>query len=216
MTNAGPWEAVARQGPVVRRAAAADVGALVGVLVRAFDDDPVARYLFSGDRVRARGLRRFFGIQLRSMVAGAGEVWTTSGTAGAAMWTRPGVPRQPSWREVLRLSPVLMEIVLGGRPGGGLQLLGDVEQARPSQPHWYLATIGTDPPRQGHGIGSALLRPVLALVDEQQMPAYLESSKWRNVPFYARHGFEVTGEIRSRDGSVSLWPMWRSPRPPGA
>ena len=32
-------------------------------------------------------------------------------------------------------------------------------------------------------------------VDAEHAPAYLESSKAENVPYYQRFGFEVTGEI---------------------
>jgi hypothetical protein len=48
------------------------------------------------------------------------------------------------------------------------------------------------------------------------MPAYLESSKARNVPFYARFGFEVVEELPSRRGSPPMWRMWREPRVPEA
>jgi len=73
--------------------------------------------------------------------------------------------------------------------------------------------LGTDPQHQGKGIGSALLAPVLAKCDAEGIPAYLESSKERNIPFYRRHGFEVTTELNLKNGP-SLWPMWRDPRPP--
>ncbi len=112
----------------------------------------------------------------------------------------------------MRLAPVLADVVLGGRASASFRLLADVERARPTQEHWYLATLGTDPPVQGRGVGSALLRSMLKVVDDEGMPAYVESSKRQNVPFYMRHGFEVTGVVRSVDGVVSLWPMWRSPR----
>jgi predicted GNAT family N-acyltransferase len=51
---------------------------------------------------------------------------------------------------------------------------------------------------------------VLELCDSERLPAYLESSKERNVDFYARHGFRVTSELRLPKGPP-MWPMWRSP-----
>jgi GNAT superfamily N-acetyltransferase len=73
--------------------------------------------------------------------------------------------------------------------------------------------LGTDTAHQGKGIGSSLLAPILATCDEEGLPAYLESSKESNIPFYNRHGFEVSGEVKAKDGPT-LWPMYREPRPP--
>ena len=72
-----------------------------------------------------------------------------------------------------------------------------------------------DPPLQGSGIGTELMRSRLARCDAAGMPAYLESSKERNVPFYERHGFTVTRELKIPDGGPLLWLMWRDPRPGG-
>ncbi|HUC36793.1 MAG TPA: GNAT family N-acetyltransferase [Acidimicrobiales bacterium] len=197
--------------PEVRRALAADVPELVEMLARAFDDDPVPNFLFRGDRRRRRGLRRFFSIQMRHMYLGDGEMWTTADKAGAALWAPPSKPR-PGLGDLLRLLPVLPDLLgLGRDAGTAAHLLQSVERARPHQEHWYLATLGTDPQRQGQGVGSALLREVLEKVDSEGLPAYLESSKERNVPFYARHGFEVTGEIHTPRGGPTLWLMWREP-----
>lgn len=196
----------------VRHAEVSDVATLVEVLARAFDDDPVPNFLFRGERRRRRGLRRFFSIQLRRMYLDEGEVWTTDDLAGAAIWAPPSKSR-PGLRELLYLLPVLPDLTgLGRRAGDAIQLLQSVDRARPREEHWYLATLGTDPDRQGQGVGSALLRQVLSRLDSQGLPAYLESSKERNVPFYARHGFEVRGEIHTPGGGPTLWLMWREPR----
>lgn len=208
---------VGRRSPhMVRRVVPADVATLVEVLARAFDDDPVPQWLFRGDRRRRRGLRKFFTIQLRHTYLERGEVFTTEDLAGVAMWSPPGRAR-PGWRDLVRLVPVMPYLTgLGRDTPEAARLLSAVDAARPQDPHWYLATLGTDPAQQRTGVGSALLRAVLDGVDAEGLPAYLESSKESNLAFYGQHGFEVTGEIRTPRGGPTLWLMWRTARPPAA
>ena len=52
---------------------------------------------------------------------------------------------------------------------------------------------------------------MLERCDAEGMPAYLESSNVRNLPFHARHGFEVTGEIEVGKGAPVVTTMWRRP-----
>lgn len=195
-------------------ATVADIGVLSVALARAFDDDPLSLYLFGGPRLRAAGLARFFALQLRHTYLRHGEVWTTADRAGAALWAPPTMPR-PGGMDLVRILPVVPYLSIWGRKTPAVvRLLSAYERARPRQAHWYLGTLGTDPDRQGHGVGSALLRVVLDRLDMDGVPAYLESSKERNLAFYHRHGFEVTGQITTPRGPT-LWLMWRAPRPPG-
>ena len=96
-----------------------------------------------------------------------------------------------------------------------LERFGRLEKAmsavHPAEPHWYLGVLSTVPERQSQGMGSRALVPVLEVCDTEGLPAYLESSNSRNLPFYWRLGFESSGEIRVPDGPV-LYPMWRLPR----
>jgi N-acetylglutamate synthase-like GNAT family acetyltransferase len=195
--------------PDVRRATTEDVDVLAHVLARAFDDDPVSEFLFPDTRRRQRALPRYFSILLRTAFLPTGEVWTDAGTRGGAMWTPPS-QRRPSMRDLLRFAPLVP--VLGRRLPAAISTMQAVERHHPRTPHWYLAVLGTDPPRQRCGVGSSLLEPVLARCDTEGLPAYLESSKERNVPFYARHGFEVTKTIELPGGGPPLWLMWREPR----
>src|SRR3954454_12904620 len=175
-----------------RVATDADVPAIADVLVRAFHDDPIMGYLFQKDTPTKA--RRFFASDGKRALAN-GEVHTTTGDApsGAAIWFSPG-----HWKlggmELLKQLPLLVR--LGSDLPRSMTFLNAVEKAHPKEPHWYLAVLGTDPDQQGKGIGSTLLAPVLQRCDEEGIPAYLESSKERNIPFYNRHGFEVTGEVK--------------------
>lgn len=197
--------------PSPRRAVDADVPALADALARAFDDDPIARWCCPQQALRGRVLTRFYRTRLRQLLSEE-EVWTEPGRAGAALWAPPG-----RWRTTLGEDLALARSMVDARLlvrlplvlGGFLRVL---ERAHPPQPpHWYLAILGTEPAAQGRGIGSALLAPVLARCDADGVGAYLESSKERNVAYYARFGFRVTGELRLPRGP-RVWPMWRDPR----
>ena len=90
--------------------------------------------------------------------------------------------------------------------------LGEWHRQLAPEPHWYLMILGVDPPHQGRGVGGELMQPVLAQCDRDGLPAYLETQKARNVPFYRKHGFEVLRETEAPSGGPHWWLMKRAPR----
>lgn len=100
----------------------------------------------------------------------------------------------------------------GARSAAAREVVRSIERRHPAEPHWYLAVLGTDPSVRGKGFGQALMQSRLSCCDADHAPAYLESSKADNVPYYERFGFTVTGEITLPNGGPTLWPMWRDPR----
>lgn len=195
----------------VRQANASDARSLGGVLSRAFVDDPVMRWLLPEHGARVERLPKLFAMELRCLYLRHGEVYTTKDLAGGAVWAPP-----EAWhtaiRSVLRATPRLVW-TLRGRLGSAVRSVAAIEAVHPVESHWYLAVLGTEPARQGEGIGSALLAPVLARCDRDWVPAYLESSKESNIAFYQRLGFEVTGTIDLPSGGPRVWTMWRDPKP---
>ena len=185
-----------------------EVPVVTASLVRAFWDDPMLTYMFPNSRTRRRAMSRFFSIQLRESPKRSGLAYTTEGCHSTALWIPPRTG-PPTVRDALSQIPTLL--TLGRRAGATLRLVRLVEARHPKLPHYYLGGLGTDPQWQGRGLGSAVIKPVLAICDRDALPAYLESSKESNLGFYRRHGFEVTDEVSVPDGSVRLWLMWREP-----
>lgn len=200
-----------RPAPTPRRIEPGDARQLSRVLTAAFDDDPVSLYLFP--RARPKRLERYFAWQIEHVFLPKGEGWTTDDLAGASLWVPPR-RTAPSLGVALR-QLVAVGRILGRTTGRALALLDQLEAVHPKETHYYLATIGVDPTRQGCGIGSTLLEVVIEQLDSEGLPAYLECSKEDNIAFYHRHGFTVTGEVgRNRGGSPPIWTMWRKPAPP--
>jgi GNAT superfamily N-acetyltransferase len=199
-----------------RPARKADVTELSHALGRAFYDDPVSVWIMPDDKARAAHLRKFFAtVTHHHHLAGGGVEVASDGSAigAAALWDPPGRWKQ-SAREQLMMLP---SFILGFGPRLSLgRKLGDLfarmKQEHPDEPHWYLAVLGSDTVVRGKGYGQALMCSRLDRVDAEHAPAYLESSKAENVPYYERFGFEVSSEIVIPDGGPTLWPMWRAPR----
>jgi ribosomal protein S18 acetylase RimI-like enzyme len=137
-----------------------------------------------------------------------GHVYTAGDGAGAALWAPPG--RQPSGqlRHLGRLPGFLQAIGTRRLPAVVPALLA-LGARHPRRPHWYLTELAVDPPSQGRGIASALLRHRLGTCDRDRMPAYLENSNPRNTPLYERHGFRVVDEVRMGRDGPPVWLMWR-------
>jgi GNAT superfamily N-acetyltransferase len=194
----------------------ADVSELSHALGRAFFDDPVSIWIMPDEQVRARHLRKFFAIVTRHhhLAGGGVEVATDGSTIGAAaLWDPPGRWKQ-SAREQLMMMPSFAfgfgpRLTMGRRLG---ELFTTMKSHHPEEPHWYLAVIGSDTAVRGKGYGQALMQSRLDRVDAEHAPAYLESSKAENVPYYQRFGFEVTSELVVPNGGPTLWAMWRQSR----
>ena len=192
----------------VRPAEKRDAEPLAATLARAFLDDPLTSHLVSDPAARVAALPRMFKLLLKLGLP-YGACYVTSGYEAATLWRPPGLWHVTLWQYISN-APELLGI-FGTGVLKVMNTMDKVEKVHPTQTHWYLQTIGTDPAMQGKGFGSLIMRDQLARADKTRIPCYLESSKDTNIPIYKSFGFEVTGEIRIPNGPT-LWPMWRNAR----
>lgn len=195
----------------VRKAMANDVPALSAVMARAFDDDPFANWFVAQDERRARRIYDFMETSLKRLTLPYGEVYTTGGIEGGAFWTPPGKWKLGILQQLL-LTPQFARCTSWRRVPAVMAGIGAVERKHPEVPHYYLLALGVEPEMQGKSLGTQLMRPILERCDREHVPAYLESSKERNLPLYERNGFKVTEEFVVPKGGPKIWLMWRDPR----
>ncbi len=193
--------------------AADEIEAAVGVLARAFRDNPLNRTVLrrgpeARERANAAGMRslvptaRRYGLVLASRERAPGPAGTIRGLLVA---TPPGGYPLPPPPAAARLRALLGQgLRASARWSEAFEAL---DAAHPPRPHWYLGTLGVDSEHQRHGHGTALLRAWLARVDADGEPAWLETDRAENRPFYARAGFQPAGEIRVLD--VPVWLLRR-------
>lgn len=197
----------------VRRARRHEIHELALVLARAFANDPFWAFLAGDAPERRQRMQDAWDAQLRHAAAGLRETYTTDDHAGAAVWYPPG-HTGPSVVASLRLLPAMARLVGWRRlraVAATLRVLEERRSEHAPQPHFYLAALGVEPQRQGEGIGTALLRPVLGRCDREHVAAYLETATARNVLLYERLGFDVVEELVLPNTDVHGWLMLRQP-----
>jgi ribosomal protein S18 acetylase RimI-like enzyme len=198
----------------VRALRADELDEAAAVLTDAFVDEAGLNYWLRQDATKDRQRRKFFDAVVREMLHPKREIWVaTNGEAitGAAVWLGPGLKAFdfPWWRELF-YTPLFLSIAGSAGLKRAQDLGARLNACHPSVPHAHLQFLGVSSSAQGQGIGSAMLKEMLAPLDASGMVGYLEASTERNVALYARHGFEVTNEFQLP--GLHFWCMTRMPR----
>ncbi len=193
----------------LRQARQDDWRLVADITAEAFANDPVNQHIFG----KPKSIRSMFRVMAREMYLPHGVSYIHP-AGGATMWMPPGVEAAPSQFGLLKFA---LGQLKNGTPGAikrGMALSEIMQKWHPSEPHFYLFTIGTTAGARGKGVGKGLLAPVLSACDAAGMPVYLENSNPNNSGFYGAHGFERMGIFEiDGDGSPIMEPMWREPRP---
>ena len=178
--------------------------ASIAVIVKAFRDDPAARWLYPDASDYLRNFPDFVRI-FGGKAFDYGTADHCDDFDSAALWLPPGV--QPDEEA---LSGLLQSTVAESNQAAMFSVFEQMAGFHPAEPHWYLPLIGVDPERQGKGLGSVLLERALRRCDHARLPAYLEATSPRNLALYHRHGFKVIGKIQA-GSSPNITPMLREP-----
>jgi GNAT superfamily N-acetyltransferase len=174
----------------------------VGVLTLAFSSDPICRWCWPGAREYLEGFPAFvraFG----GRAFASGGAYQTGDFAGAALWLPPGVEPEDA-----ELGAVIENTTAPALRDSLYSLMEQMGEHHPNGAHWYLPLIGVEPIHQSRGLGNTLMETVLKRCDEERLPAYLESTNPRNIPFYERLGFRRVGAIQVGNSPVVV-PMLR-------
>ncbi len=202
---------MSKGNPDIKDAAAADIARLAAVLAEGFADDAVMNWTLGSPQPQ----ELMFTLLARHIYLprGAGQLLRHEGEdAAACLWLHEERSQDLPLMPTIRLAASL------ARHGGlaavwrTMKLDARLHKKHPDMPHVYLFAVAVRPGFQGRGLGKRVLAPMLRYCDQRGLPAYLENSKARNLPFYRGLGFDVTEEFEPGSGCSPLWLMLRPPR----
>jgi len=192
-----------------------DIKAAAEVLTRAFRNYPLLQYGFPDELEREKIASYFFQYVLSYCVR-YGEVYATSpNLEGIAAWLTSDYFPMTFWKLIRSVSlPVTFGFVRGG--GARLKHAGDYIDSMHKRlapfKHWFFQTIGVDPQFQGKGYAGKLIRAMLARIDKEGLPCYLETLDETNVRLYEHFGFRVIEKSVIPETKLTNWAMLRETR----
>jgi GNAT superfamily N-acetyltransferase len=197
----------------VRVAHGGDRAVVTANVAAAFAHDPAWAFLLGADYDR---LAPVFAGALFDTRVGAGSIWVSADLAAVAMWEKFGandahaaVARQV-WKEYRAAvgSPTWDRLAEYERA---------LDEVRPASGYWYLGVLATRPDRQGEGLATAVMAPVLDRADRDGVDCCLETSTTANRSFYQRRGFTDVTTVHIESGPPTWWlrraPSDREPAP---
>lgn len=183
------------------------------VALRAFYTDPFFVFLSPKSGLRNHGLFMFFRTALRHLGSGGRIVTVRDGNdriVGVSAWFAPGGYPQSIPTQLAAVPGSLR--ALYRRPRALIDAntyLNAIAKAHPKEEHWYLYLLVADPELQRSGVGKMLLEDRLTEIDEQGLPAYLETQKTDNIAYYRRFGFEEQPALTPVKSGPPIYRMWR-------
>jgi ribosomal protein S18 acetylase RimI-like enzyme len=168
--------------------------AATDTLAEAFREDPLMHILAPDEERRFDVGRWFFGVTVDYGMRW-GRVWVNEESSAVSVWLPPETTWSAgrSFRVGMGAFPIRVGVRAMARVMRAAPALDRLHGAVSKRPHWYLMAIGTLPDRQRSGLGSALVAAGTSQADKARVPCYLETATSRNVEFFGRHGFDVTG-----------------------
>ena len=166
---------------------------VVEILSRSFNDNKSVNYIIQQDSHRVRRLIRLMEYSFDYCQL-FGEVYLSEDRQACALLVLPGQKKTTVRSILLDLRLILCCVGLSN-VRKILAREAAIKKLHPSGPMHYLWFIGVLPEVQHKGIGSGLLREVIARSEGEGVPLYLETSVEKNLPWYEKFGFRVYSEL---------------------
>jgi GNAT superfamily N-acetyltransferase len=182
---------------------------IIDILTQSFDDNKSAKWAVKNDKKRVERLSRLMSYALNICNNQNGAVLSPD-CSGAILYDYPKKSRY-TFSRLLADIQFIFKVIGPERLFKVLKRESYIKKFHPKRDYIYLWFLGVTPEKQGHGIGSGLLKDLAQHADRKKLSVVLETSNPKNLPLYHKFGFEIYHEWNSDFIGFPVWFMKREP-----
>ena len=169
-----------------------DKSIVVDILTKSFNENRSFNSIIKQDKNRVKRIRKVFEYYF-DVCSKYGLIYLSDDKKGCAVISLPDQLK-------VTFKSILMDIrllfLLGlKRVKLGVGRASKISKVHPESNFYYLLFIGVDPSFQHLGIGSKLLKELIADSKLLKRPVYLETYLEKNIILYQRFGFTIYKEL---------------------
>lgn len=165
---------------------------VVNILTESFLDNKSVNYIIKQDDKRIHRIRSLMAYSF-DCCSLFGEVFLSDDKKSCALVIYPE-KKKSSLKAILLDLQLISKAIGVGNISKAMKRENFIQSFHPKDPFSYLWFIGTTPDYQGRGIGKRLLGEIVEKYSVSKRPVYLETSTFRNLPFYKNLGFSIYKE----------------------
>lgn len=170
-----------------------DKSLVVDTLTKSFDNNQSVNYIIKQDGKRVERIKNLMKYSFEVCYS-FGDVFLSDDRKACALVTYPD-KKKTTVKSILLDIQLIISCVGLKNIKKTLQRETMINKVHPNEPIYYLWFIGVDPEHQNEGIGSVLLDEIIADSEQKKRPIYLETSTLKNLPWYAKYGFQIYHEL---------------------
>ena len=175
------------------RAEQKDKELIVNILSKSFDDNQSVNYIVKQDSNRAERMKKLMEYSF-DVCHLFGDVFLTDDKKGCALIVMPD-KKKTTLKSISLDAKLALSCIGLSNLKKAMAREAAINKLHPKSPMYYLWFIGVDPSEQNKGIGTNLLKEVIAEGSSKQRPIYLETSTLKNIPWYEKFGFKVYDKL---------------------
>lgn len=175
------------------KAQTVDKHLVIQLLSKSFEANQSINYIVRQDEKRLRRIAALMDYSYE-MCNLFGDVWLSEYRKACALVMYPHEKRTTFKGILLDIKLTFEAIGLDGIKKA-LDREHKIKTKQPKQAMAYLWFLGVDPTAQHKGIGSKLLRDIIAYANQKNLPVFLETSTLENLPWYERFGFKIYDQL---------------------
>ena len=170
--------------PTIRQATPQDRPGVLATVTAAFAEDPGWAFLMGEEyqRLAPEFVGALFDLRAPGRTSGSATTWRPSRCGKARGGDDDEQRTKKAWARYVSLAgEEAHERLVAYKTA--------LAAVCPADPYWYLGVLATHPARQGEGLATAVLTPVLDEADRLGIACCLETSTEENRRFYERRSF---------------------------